>query len=105
WASVMSHSSSVNSQTLMRGLHVAARIKHGAAKSRTEEIDQQLVFAPLPIEGLAFPVDANLRVVAQPRHQLADESSKRVISAEALIEGLLCMSGIVRIEHGDVSPV
>ena len=65
-----------------------------AARIRVEELDY--AYFGLPVHG-------EDGICSQPRHQIVYETRDQVVAAEALVQGLSCVSAAFRIEHG-VSP-
>src|SRR3954453_10158083 len=94
-----------NAHSLVRELHVTARIIDRSLKAGAEEVNYELVAALRAVFANAFPVYTKRRIGAQSRHQLVHEGGDHIVSAEALIQGLLSVSGTLGIEHLISPPV
>ena len=81
----------VDSQSLVRDLHVASRVMERAARRRAQEVDQRLLFAEQAILASVLPKPGELRIGLQPNQQIIGNCSNRVVSAEA---GVRARSGI-----------
>ena len=97
----MPHSASVMPIPLCDRPHVPARIMSRSLEEKA--VQRKSIYQLIPAAGAvvadAFPIHPEGGVVAQSRHQVVDEGSEHVVAAEAPIQGLLRMSGCLRIEH------
>src|SRR5271169_2730561 len=78
----------------MRSLHVASEISGWTAERHAQKLEHQLIVLAHAIAALALPVDAELWIAGQPRHEVCDKRGNHIMTAEALVE-----RGLIRIQH------
>ncbi len=69
--------------------HVPTAVVHRSARTRAEEINQQLFLALDTVFPAVRPETAKLRIGLEPREQIIRYRRNRIVPTEALIERLL----------------
>src|SRR5438093_11655966 len=72
--------------------HVPATIVHRSARTRTEEVDQELLLALDTVFPAMRPEAAELRICPEPGQQIIPHRRDRVVTTKALIKGLLLVA-------------
>src|SRR5437773_8160435 len=81
----------IDPEPAMGQLHVASDVVQRATGGSTEEIDQELLFAPHAVFAAMLPEPPESWIRHQPRQQVVGDRRDRIVAAQALVE---------RIRHG-----
>src|ERR1700730_19023210 len=90
-------------QSLMRRLHVAARVDAWSARGRAELIDDVLANALLRVVAGAFEEFREAVIGYQATNEIVNDRSYCIVATKTIVEGLLVLRRAHRVlsRHGD----
>src|SRR2546422_3044420 len=80
--------------------HVPAAVVHRSARTRAEEVDQELLLPRDAVSPAVRPEAAKLRIGSEPGQQIIRHRRDRVVTTKPLVQGLLLVAHRVLLKLG-----